>query len=120
VQATALGWSHLTVPGLARTFLLLAAAAIPAGLGLAALAWVWRIYAITTGLGGTIRAIGHRWRRSLPFRSPSTHGTWSSSAPDRLNLPSQDPVAVDIKVLTDVVERIIWGNTVGSRPRPSV
>src|ERR1035441_704813 len=48
------GWSHLTMLGLTRTFLLLAPAAIPAGLGLAALAWAWRIYAITTGLGGML------------------------------------------------------------------
>jgi hypothetical protein len=99
------GWSHPVTADLARTFLLIAPAAIPAGLALAALAWTWRIYAITTGLagitatapitfdarqwkrqvrtargltaapgavpllarggripvGGTIRAIGHRW-----------------------------------------------------------
>jgi len=126
-QATALapardwehGWSHLTVPGLTRTFLLLAPTAIPAGLGLAALAWAWRIYAITTGLGGwmasapitfdarqwkrqvrtargriaapgavpllgsggripvggTIRAIGHRWRPvfTVPFAACARH-----------------------------------------------
>ena len=36
----------------ARTFVLLAPAGIPAGLGLAAGLWAWRTYAITTGLGG--------------------------------------------------------------------
>ena len=104
-RAWAAGWTHPVTAGLARTFLLLAPVAIPAGLGLAALLWAWRIYAITTGLagytatapitfdarqwkrqvrtargltaapgavpllarggripvGGTIRAIGHRW-----------------------------------------------------------
>ena len=52
------GWHHLTVIGEVRTFLLVAPAAIPAGLGLATLAWAWRIYALTTGIGG--------WTASAP------------------------------------------------------
>jgi hypothetical protein len=53
VRAWAHGWHHGTAgPGLARTFVLLAPVAVPAGLGLAAALWAWRIYAITTGLGG--------------------------------------------------------------------
>jgi hypothetical protein len=77
-QATALapardweqGWSYLTVLGLTRTFMLLAPAAIPAGLGLAALAWAWRIYAITTGLGGWMASApitfdARQWRRQV-------------------------------------------------------
>ena len=49
-------WAHWWPPptGLevARTFVLLTPATIPAGLGLAAGVWAWRNYAITTGLGG--------------------------------------------------------------------
>jgi hypothetical protein len=56
--------------GLTRTFLLLAPAAIPAGLGLAALAWTWRIYAITTGLGGMLASApitfdARQWKRQV-------------------------------------------------------
>lgn len=98
-------WRHPAAVPAIRAFLLLAPAAVPAGLALAGLAWAWRIYAIGTGLrgitasapitfdarqwkrqvrtargrvnapgavpllasrgripvGGTIRAIGHRW-----------------------------------------------------------
>jgi hypothetical protein len=77
-QATALtpardweqSWSHLTVFGLIRTFLLIAPVAIPAGLGLAALLWAWRIYAITTGLGGLMASApitfdARQWRRQV-------------------------------------------------------
>ena len=113
------GWQHLSWTGAARTFVLVAPAAVPAGLGLAALAWAWRNYAVTTGLsgitasapiifdnrqwkrqvrtaqgladapgavpllarggripvGGTIRAIGHRWHPvfSLPFTACARH-----------------------------------------------
>jgi len=112
-------WSHLAAINLARVFLLLAPVAVPAGLALAALAWAWRIYAISSGLGGimasapitfdtrqwkrqvrtakglteapgavpllarggripvggTIRAIGHRWHPvfSLPYTACSRH-----------------------------------------------
>ena len=38
--------------GLARAFLLLAPVALAGGLALGGLLWAWRIYAITTGLGG--------------------------------------------------------------------
>ena len=60
----------LTAAGLARTFALLAPAAVPAGLALAGLFWAWRIYAITTGLGG-IRASApitfdaRQWKRQV-------------------------------------------------------
>ena len=103
-----------------RTFVLLAPFAVPAGLALAALAWAWRIYAITTGLGGimasapitfdarqwkrqvrtargltaapgtvpllarggripvggTIRAIGHRWQPVFTIPAAAAPGTW--------------------------------------------
>ena len=104
---------------LARAFLLLAPVALAGGLALGGLLWAWRIYAITTGLGGitasapiifdarqwnrqartalgltkapgavpllasgglipvggTIRAIGHRWRPvlALPAASCARH-----------------------------------------------
>jgi hypothetical protein len=110
------GGGHL---GLARVFASLAPAAVPAGLALAGIAWAWRNYAITAGLGGitasapitfdarqwrrqvraakgrnaapgavpltgrggkipvggTIRAIGHRWHPvfSMPFTACARH-----------------------------------------------
>jgi hypothetical protein len=64
------GWSQLTIPGVIRTFLLVAPAAIPAGLVLAALAWAWRIYALTTGIGGWLASApitfdARQWRRQV-------------------------------------------------------
>jgi hypothetical protein len=59
VRDWAHGWHHLTGLGAVRTFLLVAPAAIPAGLGLAAMAWAWRTYALTTGIGG--------WTASAPI-----------------------------------------------------
>jgi len=118
-QVWGAGWDQLNTAGLARTFALLAAIAIPAGLALAGLVWAWRIYAISSGLsgimasasmtfdarqwkrqirtatgltkapgavpllarggqipvGGTIRAIGHRWHPvlRLPASSCARH-----------------------------------------------
>ena len=124
VRAWAHGWSHLAAVTLTRAFLLLAPFAVPAGLFLAGLAWAWRIYAISAGLGGimasapitfdarqwkrqvrtarglteapgavpllgrggripvggTIRAIGHRWHPVFSLPLPRAPGTWSSSA----------------------------------------
>ena len=51
-QAWARGWDHLAAAGLGREFLLLAPVALAGGLALGGLLWAWRIYAITTGLGG--------------------------------------------------------------------
>jgi hypothetical protein len=64
------GWQHLTGTGVARTFVLLAPAAVPAGLVLAALAWAWRNYAITAGIGGTMASApisfdARQWRRQV-------------------------------------------------------
>ena len=64
------GWSHLAAAGAARSFLLLAPVAVPAGLALAGLAWAWRIYAITTGLGGIMASAPitfdtRQWRRQV-------------------------------------------------------
>jgi hypothetical protein len=65
------GWQwHVTAPGLTRTFLLLAPPALPAGLGLAALAWAWRIYAVTAGIRGwtasaPITFDARQWRRQV-------------------------------------------------------
>jgi hypothetical protein len=62
------GWHQMAAPGLARTFLLLSPAAVPAGLGLAAALWAWRIYAVTTGIGGRLASApmtfdARQWRR---------------------------------------------------------
>ena len=59
VRDWAHGWQHLTGIGEVRAFLQVAPVTIPAGLGLAALAWAWRIYALTTGIGG--------WTASAPI-----------------------------------------------------
>jgi hypothetical protein len=112
-------WHLVPAGNMACAFLVIAPLAIPAGLALAALAWAWRIYAITTGLdgltatapitfdarqwrrqvraarartaapgavpllswrgqvpiGGTIRAVGHRWQPVLtvPFAAFGRH-----------------------------------------------
>ena len=70
VQTWDHGWSHLAAGSLARVFLLLAPFAVPAGLALAGLAWAWRIYAITTGLGGIMASApitfdARQWRRQV-------------------------------------------------------
>jgi hypothetical protein len=64
------GWRHLTGIGVARTFLLLAPVAVPAGLGLATVMWAWRIYALTTGIGGWLASApitfdARQWRRQV-------------------------------------------------------
>ena len=64
------GWDQLTALGVIRTFLLLAPLAIPAGLGLAALAWTWRIYSMTTGIGGWLASAPisfdiRQWKRQV-------------------------------------------------------
>jgi plasmid stabilization system protein ParE len=64
------GWDQLTVLGTTRTFLLLASLAIPALLALAALAWTWRTYAVTTGIGGWLASAPiafdvRQWRRQV-------------------------------------------------------
>jgi hypothetical protein len=51
-RAWAHGWDHLAAAGLGQAFLLLAPVALAGGLALGGLLWAWRIYAITTGLGG--------------------------------------------------------------------
>lgn len=64
------GWDHLAAAGLARTFALTAPVAFPAGLALAGLIWAWRIYAITTGLGGIMASApitfdARQWKRQV-------------------------------------------------------
>ena len=61
---------HPAAPAMARTFVLLAPVTVPAGLALAGLAWAWRNYAITTGLGGItasapIKFDARQWRRQV-------------------------------------------------------
>ncbi len=53
------GFHHLGGAGLAHTLALLVPVAIPAGLALAGLAWAWRTYAVTAGVGG--------WTASAPI-----------------------------------------------------
>ena len=70
VRDWAHGWHHLTAIGVTRTFLLVAPVAIPAGLGLAALLWGWRIYALTTGIGGWLASApitfdARQWKRQV-------------------------------------------------------
>jgi hypothetical protein len=64
------GWHQLTALGVTRTFLLVSPAAVPAGLGLAALGWAWRIYAISTGIGGWLATApitfdARQWKRQV-------------------------------------------------------
>jgi hypothetical protein len=64
------GWQRLTGIELIRTFLLLAPVAVPAGLGLAAVVWAWRIYAVTSGIGGWLASApmafdARQWRRQV-------------------------------------------------------
>jgi hypothetical protein len=70
VRDWAHGWQHLTGRGVTRTFLLVGPAAIPAGLGLAALAWAWRNYAVTAGIGGWLASAPitfdtRQWKRQV-------------------------------------------------------
>ena len=70
VRDWAHGWHHLTAIGVTRTFLLVAPVAIPAGLGLAALLWGWRMYALTTGIGGWLASApitfdARQWKRQV-------------------------------------------------------
>jgi hypothetical protein len=70
VQDWEAGWSHLAAAGAVQSFLLLAPFAVPAGLALAALAWAWRIYAITSGLGGVMASApitfdARQWKRQV-------------------------------------------------------
>ena len=64
------GWDHLSAAGLARTFLLMAPAAVPAGLAVAGIIWAWRIYAISAGLGGIMVSApitfdARQWKRQV-------------------------------------------------------
>ena len=64
------GWHHLAGVGVVRTFLLVAPVTIPAGLGLAALGWAWRNYAVTAGIGGWLASApitfdARQWNRQV-------------------------------------------------------
>ena len=64
------GWHHLAGVGVVRTFLLVAPVTIPAGLGLAALGWAWRNYAVTAGIGGWLASApitfdARQWKRQV-------------------------------------------------------
>jgi hypothetical protein len=69
-RAWARGWDHLTAAALAREFAALAPVAVPAGQGVAGTVWAWRIYAITSGLGGIMASApitfdARQWRRQV-------------------------------------------------------
>jgi len=83
-EVRAPGWAAALAPGrawvrdlehpagmeLARAFALAAPAAVPAGLALAGLAWAWRNYAITAGLGGVMASAPitfdtRQWKRQV-------------------------------------------------------
>ncbi|HEU5390923.1 MAG TPA: hypothetical protein VFV73_33990 [Streptosporangiaceae bacterium] len=62
------GWHHLAALSAARTFLAVAPAAVPAGLGLAAGLWAWRNYALSAGIGGRMASApvtfdNRQWKR---------------------------------------------------------
>jgi len=70
VHAWAHGWQHLAAVDVTRVFLLVAPFAVPAGLFLAGLAWAWRIYAISAGLGGIMASASitfdaRQWKRQV-------------------------------------------------------
>ena len=64
------GWPYPDVLTAAREFVLFTPATIPAGLALAAGAWAWRNYAVTTGLAGITASApitfdARQWRRQV-------------------------------------------------------
>jgi hypothetical protein len=64
------GWQSLTVLGVAGSFLRMSLVAIPAGLALAALAWCWRNYAMSSGIGGWLASApiafdARQWKRQV-------------------------------------------------------
>ena len=63
-------WDRVTGPGVARTFLLLAPLAVPAGLVLASGLWAWWNYAVTSGIRGWLASApatfdARQWRRQV-------------------------------------------------------
>jgi hypothetical protein len=95
------GWQHLTAIGVARTFVLLAPAAVPAGLALAALAWAWRNYAITAGIGGMMASApisfdARQWRRQVRAAKGRTA---APGAVPLLGAGSQIPVGGTIRTV---------------------
>jgi hypothetical protein len=64
------GWHQLAAVSVVQVFAQVAPVAVPAGLGLGGLLWNWRIYSITTGLGGftasaSITFDARQWRRQV-------------------------------------------------------
>jgi hypothetical protein len=85
------GWHHLTDIGATRTFLLVAPVTIPCGLGLAALAWAWRNYAVTAGIGGWLASAPitfdtRQWKRQVRTAKGRT-AAGSRSGPTRPGWP---------------------------------
>ena len=70
VRDWAHGWDHTTAGLAYRTFLMLVPITVPAGFALAALLWAWRIYAITSGIGGRMASApitfdARQWKRQV-------------------------------------------------------
>src|ERR1019366_153426 len=70
VRDWAHGWDHVTAGLAYRTFLLLVPLTVPAGFTLASLLWAWRIYAITSGIGGRMASApitfdARQWKRQV-------------------------------------------------------
>jgi hypothetical protein len=92
------GWPHLAGIGAARTFALVAPAAVPAGLALAALAWTGRIYALTAGIGGLTASApisfdARQWRRQVRTArarttAPAVSRCWPGAGGSRSAAPS--------------------------------
>jgi hypothetical protein len=92
------GWHQVTTLAAARTFVTVAPAAIPAGLGLASLLWGWRIYAVSGGIGGRMASApasfdARQWRRQVRPPSagpppPAPSRSWPGGAVSRSAAPS--------------------------------
>jgi hypothetical protein len=103
VAGAARGWHHLPAASaeVARLFALAAPVAVPAGLGVAGLAWAWRNYAITAGLGGITASApitfdARQWRRQVRTAKALT------AAPGAVPLLARDrriPVGATIRAV---------------------
>ena len=79
------GWHQLAAVTVVREFAQVAPVAVPAGLGLGGVLWNWRIYSITTGLGGftasaSITFDAKQWRRQVRTALRADRGTWLGAA----------------------------------------
>jgi hypothetical protein len=97
-RAWARGWDHLAASGLGRESLLLAPVALAGGLALGGVLWAWRIYAITTGLGGITASApiifdARQWNRQARTalgltKAPAPYPCWPGAGTSRSAGPS--------------------------------